>query len=71
MPPNIGGESVPADPADPGADHLDADHQRVGEQDCPEHVEAELRTGLRVGRNPARIVIGRARDESRAELFQP
>ena len=53
------------------AHHLDADHQRVGENHGPQHAEAELRAGLRIGRDAARIVVRGARDETRAQLLHP
>jgi hypothetical protein len=59
------------DTADPRADHLDPHHQRISEDHCPEHVEAELRAGLGIGRDTAGIIIGRPGDEARAELLHP
>src|SRR5262249_54013913 len=52
---------------DPGTDLLDRRDQRVGEQHDPRDREAELRAGLAIGRDPAGVVVGRSRDEPRAE----
>src|SRR6202020_2163055 len=59
------------DAAKAGTDHLDADHQRIGEQHGPQHAVAELRTGLRIGGDTARIIIGGAGDEARPQLPYP
>ena len=55
---------------DLGADKLDRRHQRIGQHHRPEHVEAELGAGLRIGRNAARVVVRRAGDEPGAELLE-
>jgi hypothetical protein len=54
-------------PADPRRKHLDADHQRPGEEQRPDQRETELRAGLRVGGDAARVVVGGAGDEAGAE----
>src|SRR4030095_3479811 len=55
----------------PRAHHLDADHQRIGENDGPAHLIAELRAGLRIGCNSAGVVVGGAGDEAWAKLANP
>jgi hypothetical protein len=50
-----------------GAHHLHRRHQRVREEHTPGQRIPELRAGLRVGRDAARIVIGRARNQSGAQ----
>jgi hypothetical protein len=67
MAPDVAGNPMPGDAADPGADFLNRGHQRPGEQYYPSHAVAELRAGLRIGRNAARIVVRGAGDQSRAE----
>ena len=56
--------------ADEGAHALDGRHERVGERHGPEHVEPELRAGLRVGRDAARIVVRRTGNEPRSHARQ-
>jgi len=63
-------DAVPGDAADARTDDLDADHQRRRQEHAPQHAEAELRTGLRVGRDAARVIVGRAGDESGAEPLE-
>ena len=71
MAPDIGRETVARDAPDPCAHQLDADHQGIGEDDCPQSVEAELRARLRIRRDARRVVVGRAGDQSGAELPCP
>jgi len=52
---------------DPGADGLDRGHQRIREQQGPGERVAELRARLGIGRDPAGIVVGSARDETGSE----
>ena len=61
---------LPGDASDPGADHLDRGHQRVGEHHGPEHVEAELRARLGVGGYAAGIIVRRAGDQSRPQFLE-
>ena len=61
---DVARDAVPGDASDARRHDLDADHQRRREQHAPQHAEAELRAGLRVGGDPARVVVGRAGDES-------
>lgn len=68
---DICGKPMTAYPPDPGADHLYAHHERVGEEYCPQHVEAKLRAGLRIGRNAAGVVVRRASDQSRPKFPKP
>ena len=64
---DVAREPLPRLPADPCADDLDRRHERQRQEHGPGQREAELRAGLAVGRDPARIVVGRAGDEPRAE----
>ena len=64
---NVGAESFPGDPADACRQHLNTDHQRGCQKQCPDQAEAELRSCLGIGGNPAGVVIRRARDEPRAQ----
>ena len=64
---DVAGDALAGDPADARADLLDRRHQREAEQHHPAHRVAELRAGLRVGGDAARIVVGGAGDQSRAE----
>ena len=50
-----------------GAHDLHRRHQRISEDHGPGERIPELRASLRVGRDPARIVIGRARNQSGAQ----
>jgi hypothetical protein len=61
-------ETVAGHAAHTGAHHLDADHQRIGENNGPAKLVAELSTGLRVCRDAARIVVGRAGDQPGTEI---
>ena len=44
--------------------------ERIGQKHRPEQTEAELRSGLRIGRDGARIIVGRAGHEPGTELFR-
>ena len=66
-PADVRREALPRDPADARRQHLDADHQRQRQEQRPDEREAELRAGLRIGRDAARIVVGRAGDQPRPE----
>src|SRR6185295_1565927 len=63
-------QAVPGDAPDARADDLDADHQRRGEYHRPQQPVAELRAGLRVRGDAARIVVGGAGDEAGPEPLQ-
>jgi hypothetical protein len=67
MAPHIGGETLPCHTPDIRADHLDRAHQGVGQQQRPDQAVAELSARLRIGGNSARIIVGSAGDEARAE----
>ncbi len=67
---DVRGETFTRDAADARADNLDADHQRKGDQRRPQHVQPELRPGLRVGGDAAWIVVRGAGDQARAEFAQ-
>ena len=60
-------QSVARGPADPRREHLDADHQRPGQEQRPDQRIAELGAGLRVGGDAAGVVVGGAGDEPGAE----
>ncbi len=64
---DVAGDALAGHAADARADLLDRRHQREAEQHHPAHRVAELRAGLRVGGDAARIVVGGAGDQSRAE----
>jgi len=68
---DIGRKAVPCDTANPRTHHLNSDHQRIGQHDGPSKLVAELRTGLRVRRDAARIIVGSAGNEAGSELAQP
>ena len=64
---DVGSQALAGRPTDPRREHLDADHQRRRQEQRPDEAEAELGAGLRVGRDAARVVVGGAGDETRAE----
>jgi hypothetical protein len=64
---DVGREPVTRGPADARREHLDADHERRRQQQRPDEGEAELRAGLRVGGDAARVVVGGAGDEAGPE----
>jgi hypothetical protein len=68
---DVRSEAMAGHASHPCADHLDPHHQWKREDHRPAELIAELRTGLRVGRDPARIVVGGARDEAGAQLPEP
>jgi hypothetical protein len=64
---DIAGDPLAGYPADARADLLNRGHQRIAEQHDPGHTVAKLGADLRIGRNPARIIVGGASDQTRAE----
>ena len=64
-------EPVAGHPADARGDFLDRRHQRVGQRHRPQQPDAELRSCLRIRRDAARVVVGRAGDDAGAEDAQP
>ena len=54
-------------PTDAGGDKLDRDHERKGEDDRPQLVEAELGARLGIGRDSGRIIICGTGNNARAE----
>ena len=68
---DVGSEPMARHAADTGAHELDAHHQRIGEDDRPEGEEAELGTGLGIGGDAGRIVVGCSGDEPGAKLAYP
>ena len=67
MPAHVAGETSARNSADLRADHLNRAHQRIGEKKRPTEAVTELRARLRIGRNSARIVVRRPRDETRTQ----
>lgn len=55
--PHIDGKPRARNPSDPCTHELDRGHQRVGQQHGPQHVEAKLGSGLRIGGNAARVIV--------------
>src|SRR5271170_1649379 len=68
---DIGGQPAAGNAAEAGTDHLDSYHQRVGHHHGPQQTIAELRAGLRISGNAARIIIGRTGNETGSELPDP
>ena len=64
------GDAVAGHAADPRGDLLDRGHQRKAEQHGPGEAIAELGADLAVGRDAARIVVGRAGDQAGPEALQ-
>lgn len=67
---DIAGQPVTGHAADTRTDLLHGCDQRKGEQRHPQHRWTEPRAGLGIGRDTARVVIGNAGDEPRADLTQ-
>ena len=67
---HVGSEALAGDPPDQRAHELDRDHERDGEEDRPQQPVAELRAGLRIGRDAGWIVVGRAGDQARARATE-
>ena len=65
--PQVLRDAAPGDAADPAADLLDDDHEGEAEQHGPGEAVAELSSDLAVGRDPARVVVGRTGDQARAQ----
>jgi hypothetical protein len=59
----IARDTLARNSTDPGADLLNRDHQRIAEEHGPRDREAELRAGLAIRADPARIVVGCSGDE--------
>jgi hypothetical protein len=64
------GQPAPRHPPDVCTDELNSRHQRVCQHHGPEHIEAELRAGLRIGGDAAWIIIRRSGDEARSQLLE-
>ena len=60
----VGGEATAGDPADARADRLHRDHHRQGDHHGPQQAKARPRTSLGIGRDAARIVVGRSGDNA-------
>ena len=67
---DVGGESLPCNPADVRAHGLNRGHQRESQRHRPEHVEAELSASLGVGGYAAGVVVSHAGDEPRPDPRQ-
>ncbi len=65
---HILGKAGAGNAADMCTHQLHRRHQRIGQDHRPEQMEAKLSTRLRIGGNPARIVVGRACDQPWSEL---
>ena len=59
----VRGQAPAGGAADAGADRLDHDHERKGDEQRPAELEAEACAGLGVGGDAARVVVGGAGDE--------
>ena len=66
----VGRQAMAGHAADAGADRLHRDHQRIGQDDGPQHVQAELGAGLRIGGDAAGIVVGRSGDQAGTQATQ-
>ena len=66
---DIGCKSLRRHPADTRRQHLDAYHQRRGQQQRPDQPEAKLRASLRVSGYSTRVIVRRARNQAGAEPF--
>ena len=64
---DIAGKSAAGLPAEIAADDLDRRHERQRQQHAPGEREAKLRAGLRIGGDPAWIVIGGSGGQPGAE----
>lgn len=64
MPPDVGDHALPGHAPQAGADELDGNHQGQRQQQRPQHAGTHLRAGLRIGGDPARIVICGAGDQA-------
>ena len=58
---------LPGDVADPAARLLHPGHQRQHPQRGPQVPVPELGAGLRVGRDPGRVIIGRPSHQARTQ----
>ena len=57
------------EPADFGANHLDANHEWISQEHGPQHAEAKLCIGLRIGGDATGIIIGGPGNQARAKLL--
>jgi hypothetical protein len=64
---DVARQPAPSGAAEAATDFLRHSHQRVGERHQPQQGEACLRASLRIGGNPARIIVGGASDQPRSE----
>jgi hypothetical protein len=58
---------VPGDAADPRGYFLNCRHQLISEKHGPADPETKLGTGLTIGTNAGRVVVGCASDQPRAK----
>ena len=64
---DIGRETFAGNPPNTRGQHLDANHERGGEQQRPDQPKPELGAGLRVGGNAAWVIIGGTGDKAGSE----
>jgi hypothetical protein len=67
---DIPGEPLAGDAPDIAAHQLDRRHQRKAQRHGPQHPEAELRAGLRIGGDAAWVVVRDAGDKAGADARQ-
>jgi hypothetical protein len=68
---HVGCEPFARDAADPRAYRLDRRQQRISQSNCPQHLDAELRPHLGMGRDAAGVVVRCTGDEARPEAPEP
>ena len=61
---HVSSKTPPRHPADLRADHLNRAHQRIGQKQRPTEAVAELRAGLGIGRDAARVIVRSAGDQA-------
>ena len=60
----VGRQTLAGHASDARADRLDRRHQRISEHQAPQNIDAELRARLGIRRDPTRIVVRSAGDET-------
>jgi hypothetical protein len=66
----VGDNTFSRHPADLSADKLDCDHERCCQKNRPQQAITKLRSGLGIGRDAGRIVVGGPRDQPGSEQPQ-
>ncbi len=64
---HIGGETLAGYPADPRAHQLDRNHEWRRQKHGPEQTVTKLRSGLRIGCDARRVIIGGTGHQSRTK----